>query len=251
MTGTDERFEGKSIPRSEFAGDTGDADPAVIDVLVGYAANEAAQDQRTGTVTRWQVLDALANSRVFVPVTAFLDSVETQADGHEVEKDSHMATVSMQTPDGRRGLLAFTSTTALSEWDGAARPVAAWLRQAAAAAIDEGADALLIDVNQSYRFVVSRSELAALQSGDSMIPAAADPAVREALVGLLQPISGEFGCQFELAEPSGDAALRLNVIVGAGVDPTPVLQEVASALPANNYLARRLVGGVELGTVTV
>ena len=112
----EERFDGKSIPTSEFTDDDGRADPAVVQALVDF---------HSGVGTRSQAANAIASGRLFVPVKAVLDSTETTDDGHRVEKDSHMATVSVQIPDGRRGLWRSRQWPQMSSWDVDARPVAA------------------------------------------------------------------------------------------------------------------------------
>ncbi|NQU36637.1 MAG: SseB family protein, partial [Actinobacteria bacterium] len=234
---TEERFVGKDIPASEFGGDEGSVDPAVLAALRGFA------DQ---SVRRRELLEVLADSRVFVPVTAVLDSSDIDEQGHKVEKDSHMATVSMQTADGRRGLLAFTSIAAFNEWDAESRPVPARMRQAAAAAIDEGADALVIDVANQHRTALTSPELTALANGESLNPAAANPVIAHAISAAIVDIGQRFGCQFELTPPLGGAAIRLNLLAQDGLDPRQILQEVAAALQADDYLRTELAAGVEL-----
>jgi len=238
---TDERFVGKDIPASEFGGDEGDVAPAVLAALRSFA------DQR---IRRAELLEVLADSRVFVPVTAILDSSEIDEHGHKVEKDSHMATVSMQTADGRRGLLAFTSITAFNEWDADSRPVPARMRQAAAAAIDEGADALVIDVANTHRTALTDRELDALASGEPLNPASGDPAIAEAVAAAISGIGQRYGCQFELTPPQGEAAIRLNLLAKPGLEPRQILQEVAAVLQADDYLRTALAQGVELGVAT-
>ena len=57
------------------------------------------------------------------PVVAVLGEVEHDDAGLAHDKSSDMATVLMTSPDGRRGLLAFTCSATMSRWDPAARPV--------------------------------------------------------------------------------------------------------------------------------
>lgn len=235
---TDERFVGKAIPASEFGGDEGDVDPAVLTALRSFA------DQR---ILRGELLEVLADSRVFVPVTAILDSSDIDEHGHKVEKDSHMATVSMRTADGRRGLLAFTSIAAFNEWDADSRPVPARMRQAAAAAIDEGADALVIDVANAHRTALTARELDALVDGKPLQPASSDPAIAEVILAAIAGIGHRYECQFELTPPQGAAAIRLNLLAKPELDPAQILQEVAVALQADDYLRSALAEGVELG----
>jgi hypothetical protein len=234
----DERFVGKDIPASEFGGDEGDVDPAVLAALCSFA------DQ---SIPRGELLEVLADSRVFVPVTAILDSADIDEHGHKVEKDSHMATVSMQTADGRRGLLAFTSIVAFNAWDADSRPVPARMRQAAAAAIDEGADALVIDVANAHRTALTARELDALVDGKPLQSASSDPAIAQVILAAIADIGHRYECQFELTPPQGAAAIRLNLLAKPGLEPGQILQEVADALQADDYLRSALAEGVELG----
>lgn len=103
-------------------------------------------------------MDCLAGARLLVAVVAVAD--ERSADGGD--KDSHMAVVSMVNAAGQRGLLAFTGLDALRQWDADARPVPVRGADAARAALQDGADALVIDVAGPQRVVVSGPHLQAL-----------------------------------------------------------------------------------------
>ena len=145
--------------QGQRAADIGVADPAVVTALAAY-------DRGIGPAVA--VLAALADSRLLVPVVAVLDEAEQGQDGMPVEKSSHMATVSTTGRDGRRGLLAFTGVESLRRWDPDARPVPAPAPDIAAAALDDGADAVVIDLAGPVAFAVEGSdlrELAARWSG--------------------------------------------------------------------------------------
>ena len=117
--------------------DTGAADPALAAALAAYDADPSREPE---------VLAALAEARLLVPVVAELGEAETGPDGLVRDKSSDMATVLMRGADGRLALLAFTGTEALERWDPEARPVPVPARTAALAALQDGAEALLIDV---------------------------------------------------------------------------------------------------------
>lgn len=140
-----------------FAGDDGSAPAAVRAALERYAQDSAAHGE---------VISALSTSRLLVPVVAVLDESEiTFAQmGRELETDksSHMATVSLLQPDGRRGLLAFTSVDALTRWNPQARPVPAMATEVAAAAIAEGAQGVLLDIAGPVRFALDGDHLTRL-----------------------------------------------------------------------------------------
>ena len=105
--------------------DTGAADPALAAALAAYAEDPAREAE---------VLAALADARLLVPVVAELGESETGPDGLAHDKSSDMATVLMRGPDGRLALLAFTGLAAMQRWDPEARPVPVPARTAALAA---------------------------------------------------------------------------------------------------------------------
>lgn len=130
---------------TQFAGDTGE-----VDADLGRAL---ATDDADG------VLAALcAGARLLVPIVAVLD--ERGEDGQD--KSSHMASVSIVQPDGRRGLVAFTCLSALQAWNPDARPVPARAGDVARAAREEGADGVLVDCAGPVRFVLEGPALAAV-----------------------------------------------------------------------------------------
>lgn len=133
-----------------FPGDTGGADPGLAAALAAYAT-------RTGSDA--QVLAALAGTRLLVPVVAVLGEVEYDDRGLAHDKTSDMATVLLTGADGRQALLAFTSMDTLRQWRPDARPVPVLARDAARAAIQDGASALVIDLAGPVRFVVEGDDL--------------------------------------------------------------------------------------------
>ena len=140
------------MPASRPAGDTGDADPAVAAALAAYTA---------GQVSQQAVLAAVAGSRLLVPVVAVL----TEAGEDGAEKETEMALPTLIGNDGRKAVIAFTSTATLRRWRPDARPVpvpAARLWPAVAA---EGAAAVVIDVAGPVQLVIEGPLLASLAAG--------------------------------------------------------------------------------------
>jgi hypothetical protein len=150
-----------------FAADDGAAPARLLAALAGYAQ---------GAASGQQVLEALGDSRVLVPVVALLDEVEVGEDGLSRDKQSTMATVLIEQPGGERALLAFTSLPSLIGWRADARPVPVLAPAAAQSALSEGASALLVDVAGPTPFVVTGPELARLANhpSQSQLPSAAD-----------------------------------------------------------------------------
>lgn len=136
---------GRSLASPAFSGDEGGADPAVRSLL------------RDGDDA--MLVEGLASARLLVAVVAVLDAID-EATG--ADKESSMAVVSMVNAAGEKGLLAFSGLDALQAWDPQARPVPVTAPMAAAAALDDGAEALVIDVLGPARRVLSGATLAAL-----------------------------------------------------------------------------------------
>lgn len=126
-------FHERSLAEPAFPDDDGLINPALDDAL--------GDDAR--------VFDVIGGVRVFVPIVAVLG--ERATDGSD--KSADMAAVFMTGADGRRALLTFSSVAALEAWNPTARPVPVWGREAAEAALAEGASALLLDVG-TPRFTV-------------------------------------------------------------------------------------------------
>jgi hypothetical protein len=150
------RPDAKRLQGSAYVDDDGAADPALARAL-GHDGVTAASYP--------EVLATLAGARVLVPVVAVLGEVEHGPDGLARDKSSDMAAVLMTGADGRTALMCFTGTDTLTAWDPDARPVPVAARLAAATAVQEGADALLLDIAGPARFVVEGDDLRRLAAG--------------------------------------------------------------------------------------
>jgi hypothetical protein len=151
----DDRLE-RTIPDPGFADDAGSADPQLARALADHAA---------GAATSGTVLTLLQDARLLVPVVAVLGEVEVDEHGLAHDKTSDMAAVLVQAADGSKGLLAFTSTASMTRWDPEARPVPVPAATAATAAIQDGAEALLVDLAGPATYVVDGDDLTRLAAG--------------------------------------------------------------------------------------
>jgi hypothetical protein len=146
----------RAIPDPGFAGDAGAADPEVTAALAAYATDESRYVD---------ALAALQGARLLVPVVAVATEVEHDADGRARDKTSDMATVLMTSRSGRRGLLAFTGLEPLRAWSPEARPVPVATRLAARSALQEGAEALVIDIAGPSTVAIEGDDLAGMAGG--------------------------------------------------------------------------------------
>ena len=145
------------IAEPEFPDDDGSATPGLTAALAAYEADPESGHR--------PALAALQESRLLVPVVATLGEVGYDESGLAHDKTSDMATVLITGRDGRTALLSFTSLASLQAWNGEARPVGVSARQAARAAVQDGADALLVDVAGPVLFAVEGQDLRDLAGG--------------------------------------------------------------------------------------
>lgn len=146
----------RPIRGSAYGDDDGSPDPTLRAALRDYAE---------GATGYPDVLAALADARLLVPVVALLGEVHTNDEGLATDKSSDMAAVLLTAADGRRALLAFTGTDTLRAWNADARPVPVRAALAAATAIQEGADALLVDVGTSAALTLTGPDLPRVAAG--------------------------------------------------------------------------------------
>ncbi|MFC5182295.1 SseB family protein [Actinomadura harenae] len=222
-----------TIPEPQFPDDDGSADPRLRDALASYAAGRAG-----GHV----VLEALAGKRLLVPIVAVLTEEEDVAPGElRREKNSEMALPTLMGEDGRRGVLGFTSTASMAAWRADARPVAVSARQAASAALDEGAHALVVDVAGPVPFAVDGLRLHLLAEGRPVPPPHEDA---EVLAAIDAAFGAEPGVQGVRVAKGEQAELAVRFAIAPGHDERATVQRVSDRLAES--LRGRVVGGVEL-----
>ena len=146
----------RTIPDPGFADDRGAVDPRVRQMLA---------DHRSGAVSSGAVLAVLQDARLLVPVVAVLGEVEHDERGLAHDKSSDMAAVLVRAADGSTGLLAFTSVDTMALWDPGARPVPVTTATAATAAVQDGAEVLLVDLAGPASYVVDGEDLTRLAAG--------------------------------------------------------------------------------------
>lgn len=240
----EQRFGGMQIPEPEFADDDGSPDPRLAEALALHSLGEA----RLSDVVR-----ALHGTRLMTPLMAVLDSVEDSAAAGAPgpgEKDSHMATVSLVSPDGRRGLLAFTSVASMAAWDPAARGIPASAQRVAGAALQEGADAVLLDLAGPVRLALQGEALRAVAERRAWLPVDEDPVVRAAVAEALDGLGGLAGHEVLAPAPAPDAPDLVVVLsLEAGADPESVAGRAAEALAVHPVLVDRCPAGLAVGLV--
>jgi hypothetical protein len=243
---------GRILTPTGFEGDDGTAEPALIAALSAARRDEAAV---------YPAYAALAGRRVLVPVVAVLgesEAAETVGPDGEVlrrDKDSDMAVITLVAGDGTKALPAFTSVQALVEWAGGAgypqaRPIPVTVQTAAAAALQEQAAVLLLDLGGPGQFEVSGSALRAFAQGRTPVPPAIDPEVMDAIKRVLGTVP-EIASVLDSAR-LGQAAEDVTLLALGFVPGTDVaglaepMQRVAEGISADPLLRERLSGGLQI-----
>jgi hypothetical protein len=227
------------VPSGDFAGDDGSAAPQL---------REAVGRLASGTGTASDVVAALGAARVIVAVVAVLGEGEEQTAAGG-DKQADMALVTLTGPDERRALPVFSSTAALSSWDGTARPVPVSARRAAHAALADGCERLVLDPAGPTTFLVSRSAVVALAQGRAWQPAHSDEVVGRRLAQLLADEADVLGSG---RRPGTGAELRVELAVRPGLTHEQLgdlASRVGERLACDEVLRER-ADGLELAVVT-
>ncbi len=232
---------------NEFAGDDGQADPA-LSAALSAVAGAADPSERMARLER--VVEALSASRLIVPVVAVLgESGESSLTGLASDKSADMALVTLTAPDGRKVLPVFSGAGALAAWDDRARPVPVSTRRAALAAVEEGCELFVVDP-ASTAVVVPRPAVWCLAQGETWVPSPRHPEVAGAVE---HAVAGEPSVTSARSEPGGGpggrgAELVVVLTVRPGLD-RPALDlltaRVSAALGASDAVAA-LVDSVRL-----
>jgi len=209
-----------------FAGDDGSRPAAFV------AAKAVEPPHRTPAVVR-----ALRDGRVLLPIRAHARA------GAPAEGCDQPTTATVEVPDGRAALPAFTSVAALTAWDPTARPLPVPGAEAARSALEVADGLLLLDPGDEP-VLVPRPAVTALAAGGEWVPAWADDAVVQAVARALAGISDLVGVR---VEPGRTTEVRVVVAVRRGVERERLDEAMrrASAAVARDELVRARVDSLE------
>lgn len=200
-----------------FSADDGAADLVLARALDGWRAGELAEAD---------VVAALADTRLFVPVMAEVTRSEITDEGLVADKEADMSLVTLQAADGRKAQPVFTSDALVPKWHHAARPVAAQIRKIAIAAVKDGTELLVLDPGSEAPFVVRRPALWAVAKAETWVPSYADPGVSRAVLQAALGLDGVAGASVRPGRGVGTTTVDGAALEGGGTGPelTVVLQ---------------------------
>ncbi|MGH8892051.1 MAG: SseB family protein [Actinomycetes bacterium] len=225
----------KHLQASAFAGDDGSADPALVSALRAHAADDGRLPE---------VLAALHRSRVLAPVVAVLGESATTAAGLVIDKTADIALPLLDDGAGHRAVPLFSGLDALSRWDPSARPVPVEGPRAAAVALAEAAEAVVLDIAGPCPATLGHREVRALAEGRGTVPAYDDKALAHVLARVL---AVEPQVLEAWIAPAAGVDARLTVAVAVGTDTAELGAWLADRLRA---LADHAVRGVDLALTT-
>lgn len=194
----------------QFPDDTGQTDPGLQAALQAFAAGQADE---------LAVFEALRQVRVFAPVLAQLSQAHITEEGLVSDKESEMALVSLQAPDGRKTLPLFTSVQDLTNWHQQARPVASSMRKTALAAIEDGNQLVVLNPGSPLPFVLRRPAIWALAKNEPWLPSYQDPQVQQILSDLATPLPGVLGLETSPGPGIFSRAADGSLLAGGGAGP--------------------------------
>jgi hypothetical protein len=199
MSGTDSAgvpWEGRSFDHAESSNDDGSAPAKLYEALKRFRSRELGEAD---------VVDEVRVSRLLIPLVAHAGDVGTAPSGHPVDKTQDLSIITVEGPDGRSVLPAFTSVTAMSQWNPAARPIPADGIRVALAAASEGTDLVVLDATTDTEFAIRRPALWAMAQELPWLPSYLD---EEVLAEFMAAADGEAAIVAIQLAP-GDADARL------------------------------------------
>lgn len=166
-------WAGRSFGHNSGSGDDGSAPELLVAAIRRFRAGEAGEAD---------VVDALRDSRLLIPLVAVAGELGTNDRGHAIDKSQELSIVTVMGPDGRSVLPAFTSVAAMTAWNPKARPVPATALRVALAAASENTDLVVLDPTSVTEFALRRPALWALVQTQPWLPSYLDTEVLSAFM---------------------------------------------------------------------
>jgi len=164
-------WAGRHFEPNTNADDDGSAPERLIEALRRFSSNELGESE---------VVDALRDVRLLIPLVAHLGEAGVNEHGVVIDKTQELSIITVAGPDGRNVLPAFTSVTAMSHWNPKARPVPASAVRVALAAASEQTELVVLDPTSETEFVIRRPALWAIAQSQPWTPCFRDEQVLDA-----------------------------------------------------------------------
>jgi hypothetical protein len=169
-------WAGRHFEPNAHAADDGSADPNVMAALTHFRSLDLTDLARASAQSA--VIEAIAASRLLVPLIAEAGDTGIGPNGLVVDKTQELALITVAGPAGQKVMPAFTSVDAMTAWRADARPVPVEARRAALAAVAEGITWIVLDPASPAEFVIRRPVVAAIAQGIAWTPSHVDDELR-------------------------------------------------------------------------
>ena len=164
-------WKGRHFEHTTSSNDDGSAPELLMDAIRRFRARELGEAG---------VVEAVRDARLLIPLVAELGADGFSAEGHD--KSQELSIVSVEGPDGRTVLPAFTSVAAMTAWNPDARPVPVAAPRVALAAVSENTDLIVLDPTTPSEFAIRRPAVWALAQSGPWLPSYLDPEVLNAFL---------------------------------------------------------------------
>lgn len=237
-------WAGRSFEPNAFAADDGSTPVAYAGALAAFRA--LPEDAAERATAHTAVVDAVRTSRFLIPLVAEAGDEGLNADGLRVDKTQELAVVHVEGPDGQTVLPIFSSVATMTAWRADARPVPADGLRAAASALLDSCDGVVIDATSDTEIVLRRPTLRAIAAQQPWTPPHADPQVEEQ-VG--RAVSGDPRISaFTLATGDAQASgFGHDLVIQLGLEPglssqdfTQLLADFSARLGESQTLTERV-----------
>jgi hypothetical protein len=190
-------WEGRHFEHNTSSDDDGSAPEKLIEAIRRFHAGDLGEAD---------VVDAVRESRLLVPLVAHLGEAGTNNQGVLVDKSQELSIVTVEGPDGRTVQPAFTSVEALAKWNAQARPIPVAAPRVALAAASEGTDLVVLDPLSPTEFVLRRPALWAIAQTLPWLPSYLDADVLAAFMDAAEPESSVVAVHLAPGDPSARMA---------------------------------------------
>jgi hypothetical protein len=230
-------WEGRSFDHATASDDDGSAPEKLVEALRRFRSRELGEAD---------VVDAVRESRLLIPLVAVLGETGVAPSGHLVDKSQELSIVTVEGPDGRSVLPVFTSVAAMAAWDQKARPIPADGVRVALAAASEGTDVVVVDPTSDTEFAIRRPALWAMAKQERWLPSYLD---EEVLAEFMAAADGEdaiVAIQLAPADPDARLAapeLLVHLSLVDGLDAAALealLSRVQSRWASSDIIANRV-----------
>ncbi len=230
-------WAGRHFEPNAASADDGSAPPRLVAALARFRAKEAGEAE---------VVDAMRESRLLVPLVAELGDAGTTEHGLIVDKSQELSIVTVAGPDGRAVLPAFSSVAAMAQWNPKARPVPVAGTRVALAAAAEGTELVVLDPRSETEFVIRRPALWAVAQSERWIPSYLDPEVLAAFMAATAGEPAVLGVTLAAADPTArlvgpELAVRLTLTAGLGrLEVDAIMARMAGLWTASELITSRV-----------